>query len=228
MSTDDNQNLVDHLEQVKQQYQQQSLITRLEKLATDLRELILEKTVAGRVLDYDAETYDELRRQIQQLKTAAEAGDLETVSKHIEDAEVALEEAESRMQGNRADPQSTFVNRLDSMEQLNEQLEVVDQATIRQLKKLAEESRWTAKLDVDEETPIEDAINAATEFADARRREYETAEQTIFEPYLEDELADIVSDLLSDSPPILSDVEPETIQQLSESDLGKYVALRFS
>lgn len=228
MSESDTQNLVEHLEQVKQQYQQQSLISRLEELATDLRELLLEKAVAETVLDYDAGTYDELREQVQRLNTAAEAGDLKTVAEYIEDAEGTLDAAESRMHGDRADPQSTFVSRLDSMEQLNEQLGVVDQVTLRELRKLAEESRWTAALEVDNDTPIEDAINAAIEFGDARRQEYETAEQAIFKPYLEGELADIVNDLLSDSPPTLCEIEPETIHQLSESDLGKYVALRFS
>lgn len=228
MSDSNNQNLVEHLEQVKQQYKQQSLISRLENLASDLRLLILEKAVAERVLDYDAGTYDELREQVQRLKTAAEAGDLEIVAEHIEDAEEALNAAESRMQGNRADPQSAFVSRLDSMEQLNEQLGVVDQVTLRELRKLAEESRWTAALDFDDDAPIGDAINTAIEFGDARRQEYETVEQAIFKPYLEGEIADIVNDLLSDSPPTLSEIDSETIRQLSESDLGNYVALRFS
>lgn len=227
MSKNNNQNLVEHLEQVKQQYKQQSLISRLEDLAADLRMLIIEKEVAERVLDYDAGTYDELREQVQQLKTAAEAGDLETVAEHIEDAEEALDTAESRMQGNRAEPQSAFVSRLDSMEQLNEQLGVVDQVTLLELRKLAEESRWTTALNVDYDTPIKDAINAAIEFGDARRQEYEAVEQEIFKPYLEGELADIVNDLLSDSPPTLCEIDPETIRQLSESDLGKHVALRF-
>lgn len=228
MSESDTQNLVEHLEQVKQQYQQQSLISRLEDLATDLRELLLEKAVAETVLDYDAGTYDELREQVQRLNTAAEAGDLETVAEHIEDAEDALDAAESRMQGNRADPQSAFLSRLDSMEQLNKQLAVIDQATLRELKKLAEESRWTADLDIEGDTPIEDAINTAIEFGNARRQEYEAAEQAIFKPYLEGELADIVDDLLSDSPPMLCETDSETINKLSESDLGKYVALRFN
>ena len=192
MSESDTQNLVEHLEQVKQQYRQQSLISRLEELATDLRELLLEKAVAETVLDYDAGTYDELREQVKQLNTAAEAGDLETIAEHIEDAEDALDAAESRMQGNRADPQSAFLSRLDSMEQLNEQLGVVDHATLRKLRKLAEESRWTADLDIEDDTPVEDATNAAIEFGNARRQEYEAAEQAIFKPYLEGDLADIV------------------------------------
>jgi hypothetical protein len=227
MSESNTHNLVEHLEQVKQQYQQQSLISRLEELANDLRELLLEKAVAETVLDYDAGTYDELREQVQRLNSAAEAGDLETVSEHIEEAEDAIDAAESRMQGNRADPQSAFLSRLDSMEQLNEQLAVVDQATLRELKKLAEESRWTTELDIEDDTPIEEAINTAIEFGNTRRQEYEAAEQAIFKPYLEGELADIVEGLLSDSPPMLCETDSETIDKLSKSDLGKYIALRF-
>ena len=67
MSESNTHNLVEHLEQVKQQYQQQSLISRLEELANDLRELLLEKAVAETVLDYDAGTYDERREQVQRL-----------------------------------------------------------------------------------------------------------------------------------------------------------------
>ena len=103
----------------------------MEKLAASLRELLLEEAVVETVLNYDTQTHDALRGQIRQLKAAADAGDLTTVARHIEEAEESLDVAESRMQGNRVDPQSAFINRLDSMERLNQQLNVVDQTTLQ-------------------------------------------------------------------------------------------------
>ncbi|WP_435362366.1 hypothetical protein [Haloarchaeobius sp. DFWS5] len=228
MSTNREYSLTAHLKRVKRQYQQQSLILRLEELAADLRDFLLEKAVAEAVLDYDAVTHDKLRDRISWLRSAAEAGDLGVVAEHIEVAEEALEAAESRMQGNRAEPLSTYISRLDSMERLNEQLGVVDQATLRELRTLAEEGRWTDDLDIDEDTPIEEAVDAAVEFGEARREEYDVAEQAIFKPYLEGELAEIVEALLSDSPTVLSGIDPTTLDELAESDLGDYVGLRFS
>ena len=228
MSENDTQSLTEHLENIKDQYQQQSLISRLEALAADLRELLLEQAVSETLLDYNAETHEELRDVVTRLKSAAADGDLATIEQYIGEAENALNTAENRMQAARATPQTTYVERLDSMMRLNEQLGVVDDTTLHELRKIVSEGQWTAQIEIEENASIDEAVSTAREYGERRREEYEAAEQAIFEPYFEGEFEGIVRDLLSDTPLVLSDVDIDTLDKFADSDLGDHVSLRFT
>jgi hypothetical protein len=226
MSTDE-ETVVDRLRRVHSQYKQRDLQRQLEDTADTLAELYLQKVVYETVLDTTISIDEDLRSTIQEIRSHLEDGDTETVTEQVGTLKERVQAFENELEKEISEPLSTYRSNVNSMQRLNQRLDVFDTAELEGLRRFLEPGDVLSRIDFEEEADLEEKIATAGAVAAEYRTTYDSARTELFETYLETEYGDKVTMMMSDSPPMLESFDEQELDDLYESDLAPYIELRF-
>lgn len=226
MSTDEG-TVVDRLRRVHSQYKQRDIQRQLEGAAETLAELYLEKVVYETVLDTTISIDGDLRSTIQEIRSHLEEGDTETVTAQVETLKERVQTFENELEKETSEPLSTYRSNVESMQRLNQRLEVFDTTELESLRSFLEPGDVLSRIDFEDEADLEEKIATAGAVAAEYRTTYDSARMKLFETYLETEYGDKVTMMMSDSPPRLESFDEQELKELYESDLAPYIELRF-
>lgn len=225
-SEDDTADLTTHLKSIQNRYRRQEQVQRLEDIGDELHRLLLERAVSEALLDITIDVDPDLRSQIGVVRNYAVNGDVDAIEETVDELEREVEAYRKQMDSDRVQPQSTFLNNLSSMIDLNEQLEVVDHQDLIRLRETVHSGKWLTDIDQGGTDSIEEQIETARSTGTSKREIYDRATEEIFEAYLDSELKEIVQDILDDEPTTLEAVDQEDLVALATSDLGEHIRLQ--
>lgn len=218
--------VTNRLQQVQAQYRRRGLEIRLEDVADDLREILLERSLCEALFNIEIETDPDLQSELSSIRGQIDESDLEGISDRIANLEEQVDQYESKLWSTVSGPQTTYRSNVDSMEQLNSQLGKVDSEDLDELSQLLAEGDWLSRADVDLDNSLSQQLETVRSFGQTFHEIYIDAEELIFEPYFEGRWGEEIKKILAEESFSLEDASAGCIEFLRESDLGPHLEIR--
>lgn len=220
--------VLDQLNEVQSQYRRKDLRNQLEELGEELEQLLLDKALYEGLFDTTIEIDNNLKATIRETRSQLEDGDMDAVEQGIKSIQDEKEAFESTLKQEVADSLSTWRSNLDSMIRLNKAIEKMDADDLDELQTFLRPGNLSPDLEFAGDPSLEQKIERTHEYGANHRETFLEATTEIFEPYLnDDDIGDAVKTLLSGDEFFIEDLDPETFQQLKDSELSAYIELSF-
>jgi len=215
------------LETMHQQHLRQDLEDRLEDLADDMEETVLQAIIARDFLELDVAISDEAKAKVQEAKEYADNRGIEALDEIIDDLEDQVDEEARTVENPIQDERSDERDRVTAMRELNEHVEAADAGKLEALETLLSDWNWKAQVYTDEVgESFEAKQQSAHEFTQTMSSSLTEVREALLGNYSGTTLAPVINQLLGDDPFHYTDLTGEEKEALDGSKLADYVELR--
>lgn len=224
---DDRSGFEQQLDTMHQQHLRQDLEDRLEDLADDMEETVLQAIIARDFLELDVAISDDAKAKVKEAKEYADNREIEALDEIIDDLEDQVNEEARTVENTIQDERSDERDRVTAMRELNEHVEAADAGKLEALETLLSDWNWKAQVYTDD---VGDSFEAkqqsAHEFAQTMSSSLTEVREALLGNYSETTLAPVINQLLGDDPLHYTDLTEEEKEALDGSKLADYVELR--
>jgi hypothetical protein len=228
MSETSDQSLFEQeLETVHQQYLRQDLEDRLEAVATEMEETILQAIIARDFLSLEVEVSDEAKEKVREAKGYADDRDFDALDDVIDDVEEQVSQEARQIENTIQEERTGERGRVRAMRKLNEHVEAADMSKLKALESLLDDWDWKAQVYTDEaEDSFEAKQQEARDVADTMSNALQQVQEDLLGSYSGTTLEDVMHQLLSDDPLYFNDLSEEEREALTGSSLADYLGIR--
>jgi len=215
------------IETVHQQYLRQDLEDRLEDVATEMEETILQAIIARGFLGLDVNVSDDAREHVQDAKEYADDRDFDSLDDIIDDVEDHVSQEARQVENTIQEERTEERDRVSAMRKLNEHVEAADVGKLKALESLLDDWDWKAHVYTDE---AEDSFRAkqqeAHDVAETMSNALEQVQEDLLGSYNGTTLEEVMDRLLSDDPLYFNDLTEEEREALTGSNLADHLEIR--
>jgi len=228
MSETSDQSLFEQeLETVHQQYLRQDLEDRLEEVATEMEETMLQAIIARDFLDLEVEVSDEAKEKVREARGYADDRDFDALDDVIDDVENPVSQDARQIENTIQEERTEERDRVRAMRKLNERVEAADMGKLKALESLLDDWDWKAHVYTDEaENSFEGKQQEARDVADTMSNALQRVQEDLLGSYSGTTLEDVMDQLLSDDPLYFNDLTEEEREALTGSNLADYLKIR--
>ena len=181
-----------------QQHLRQDLEDRLEDIADDMEETILQAIIARDFLEMDVAISDDAKAKVQEAKEYADDRDFASLDAIIDDLEDQISE-EARTIGNRIQKErSEEGERVSAMRELNEHVETADEGKLKALDSLLDDWDWKAHVYTEENQSFEAKQQEARDVAETMSKALKQVQEDLLGSYSGTTLGQVMDQLLAD------------------------------
>jgi hypothetical protein len=218
----------DRLEAMYERYRRRSIGDKLEDIAEEMEDTLLQQAMAEAFFDERLEIDSDAKAAVEELRAALGEGNYETVENKLDNVETAVETAAAAVETEIQRYQLEMLSTVQAMERLNERVNRVNEVRLQSLRQLLEDWNWEMYLDVDDDAPFEHKREEAQAIGQELVETFEELKEKLFGPYKGTELWHIVEQLLDEERLTYAALTPDERELLAESDLTEYVELSLS
>ena len=228
MSETSDQSLFEQeLETVHQQYLRQDLEDRLEEVATEMEETMLQAIIARDFLDLEVEVSDEAKEKVREARGYADDRDFDALDDVIDDVEGQVSQEARQIENTIQEERTEERDRVRAMRKLNEHVEAADMNKLKALESLLDDWDWKAQVYTDEaEDSFEAKQQEARDVADTMSNALHQVQEDLLGSYSGTTLEDVMDQLLSDNSLYFNDLSEEEREALTGSSLADYLEIR--
>ncbi|AGN01171.1 hypothetical protein L593_06110 [Salinarchaeum sp. Harcht-Bsk1] len=228
MSETSDQSLFEQeLETVHQQYLRRDLEDRLEKVATEMEETMLQAIIARDFLDLEVKVVDEAKEKVQEAGGYADERDFDALDDIIDNVEDQVSQEAHQIENKIHEERTEERDRVRAMRKLNEHVEAADMGKLNALESLLDDWNWKAQVYTDEaEESFEAKQQEARDVAATMSNALQQVQKDLLGSYSGTTLEDVMDQLLSDEPPCFNDLSEEEREALTGSNLANYLEIR--
>lgn len=228
MSETSDQSLFEQeLETVHQQYLRQDLEDRLEEVATEMEETMLQAIIARDFLDLAVGVSDEAKEKVREAKGYAEDRDFDALDHIIDDVEDQVNQEARQIVNTIQEERTEERDRARAMRELNEHVEAADTGKLKALESLLDDWDWKAQVYTDEaEDSFEAKQQEAHDVAATMSNALQQVQEDLLGSYSGTTLGDVMDQLLADDPLYFNDLTEEEHTALTGSSLADYLEIR--
>ena len=228
MSETSDQSLFEQeLETIRQQYLRQDLEDRLEEVATEMEETMLQAIIARDFLDLEVEVSDEAKGKVREAKGYTDDRDFDNLDDLIDDVEDQVSQEAREVENTIQEERTEERDRVRAMRKLNEHVEAADMGKLKALESLLDDWDWKAQVYTDEaEDSFEAKQQEARDVADTMSNALQQVQEDLLGSYSGTTLEDVMDQLLSDDPLYFNDLSEEEREALTGSNLADYLEIR--
>jgi hypothetical protein len=225
--TSDQSRFEQELETVHQQYLRQDLENRLEEVATEMEETMLQAIIARDFLDLAVEVSDEAKEKVREAKGYAADRDFDDLDDVIEDVEDQVSQEARQIENAIQEERTEERDRVRAMRKLNEHVEAADMSKLKALESLLDDWDWKAQVYTDEATDsFEAKQQEARDVAATMSNALQQVQEDLLGSYSGTTLEDVMDQLLSDDPLYFNDLSEEEREAMTGSSLADYLEIR--
>lgn len=209
-------------------YRRKHLKDQLDDLAAKMEETLFHKAVGEAFFDEQITIEEDVKQTVEDAVSDLEAENYDKIEEELEDVKQDIERAETVVD-NRI--QELRINREDTvtaMRRLNERVERVDSSQVQALESLLDNWDWRAQVYTGDAETFEEYRNEAQDFGEDMARVFDQLKEDLFGEYSDTELRPLVDKLLDDDRLRLADLSETERKQLAESDLADHIELKLS
>lgn len=215
----------EQLEAIYEQRRRQGLEAELDNLADTMEETILERVLAEAFFETTIEISPDAKQAVEETRQLLEQNNYDALAERLPETRDAVEtqhrEVTNRIHQARIDVHNT----VKGMIRLNQRVEREDESRLEALDVLLDDWNWEAHIEGDS---IDERKNAAQEYGLSMRQSLDDAKSTLFGPYRDTPLDELVDRLLDDERLTLAALSEEELRRLYESDLADYLEVTLS
>lgn len=228
MSETNDQSLFEQeLETVHQQYLRQDLEDRLEEVATEMEETMLQAIIARDFLDLEVEVSDEAKEKVREARGYADDRDFDALDDVIDDVEDQVGREARQIENMIQEERTEERDRVRAMRKLNEHVEAADMGKLKALESLLDDWDWKAQVYTDEaEDSFEAKQQEARDVAATMSNALQQVQEDLLGSYSGTTLEDVMDQLLSDDPLYFNDLSDEEREAMTGSSLADYLEIR--
>jgi len=228
MSETSDQSLFEQeLETVHQQYLRQDLEDRLEEVATEMEETMLQAIIARDFLDLEAEVSDEAKEKVREASGHADDRDFDALDDVIDDVEDQVSQEARQIENTIQEERTEERDRVRAMRKLNEHVEAADMGKLKALESLLDDWDWKAHVYTDEaKDSFEAKQQEARDVAATMSNALQQVQEDLLGSYSGTILEDVMDQFLSDDPLYFNDLTEEEREALTGSNLADYLEIR--
>lgn len=227
MSTDEVTNVTKRLQAVQNQYRRKHLQQRLDDLAEELEILYLRKELYEALLEVTIEIDPKLQSLVKKTREKVSEGDFESVESTVNSLETQLSDYNNDIEKKVTGKLETCRSNIDSIKKLNQRLGKLDSKKIEDTEEFYEPGNMVERVELETDSSLAEKVETVQSTANRYKKRYDEMVAEIFEPYLESEYGDKVTEMMSDDPPSLDAFDDGELGQLRDSDLSPHIELRF-
>lgn len=214
------------LETMHQQHLRQDLEDRLEDIADDMEETILQAIIAREFLEMDVAISEDAKAKVQEAKEYADDRDFASLDTIIDDLEDQISE-EARTIGNRIQKErSEEGERVSAMRELNEYVEAADGGKLKALDSLLDDWDWKAYVYTEENQSFEAKQQEARDVADTMSKALKQVQHDLLGSYSGTTLGQVMDHLLADESLYFNDLTEDEREALAGSNLADHIEIR--
>lgn len=212
---------------VHQQYLRQDLEDRLEEVATEMEETMLQAIIARDFLGLAVEVSDEAKEKVREAKGYTDDRDFDALDDVIDDVEDQVSQEARQIENAIQEERTEERDRVRAMRKLNEHVEAADMGKLKALESLLDDWDWKAQVYTDEaEDSFEAKQQEARDVADTMSNALQQVQEDLLGSYSGTTLEDVMDQLLSDDPLYFNDLSEEEREALTGSSLADYLEIR--
>lgn len=213
------------LEQVYEQYQQQHLYEELDDIADQMEETLLQCVIANNLFERSLSVSQKARDTVEAAQAAVQNDDVHRLEELIPEVETRVDEEETRINNEIQESRIEMYETVKAMRGLNEEIQVYNQGRLRGLETLLDDWSWKQHVYIEENNSYEERYNEAEEFATDMRSVFDDAKQAIGGEFTGQEIESLVDNLLNEGGVSFTELSPEQIQALADSEISSYLHL---
>jgi hypothetical protein len=228
MSETSDQSLFEQeLETVHQQYLRQDLEDRLEEIATEMEETMLQAIIAKDFLSLEVEVSDEAKENVREAREYVDDRDFDALDDVIEDVEDQVSQEARQIENTIQEERTEERDRVRAMRKLNEHVEAADMAKLKALESLLDDWDWKAHVYTDEaDDSFEVKQQEARDVAATMSNALQQVQEDLLGSYSGTILEDVMDQLLSDDTLYFNSLTEEEREALTGSNLADYLEIR--
>lgn len=218
-------NLKQQLNNVYQRYRRRSLENQLDEVASDMSATLLQIIIAEKMLPSNEFSIDkEAVEAVERGETLLNEKRFDDLSKEIDDIKKTVADARREVENEISIARGAQREVLRVMQELNKEKNIVDQARLKALSTLIHGWEWEAQIEGDS---FEERKASAEEYGEDMRESYRDVRKELFDSYADGVLHDTVDKIINERLS-LADLTPDELTAIKETELTKYIELRFS
>lgn len=225
--TSDQSLLEQELETVHQQYLRQDLEDRLEEVATEMEETMLQAIIARDFLDLEVEVSDEAKEKIREAKGYADDRDFDALDDVIDDVEDQVSQEARHIENTIQEERTEERDRVRAMRKLNEHVDAADMGKLEALESLLDDWDWKAQVYTEEaEDSFEAKQQEARDVADTMSNALKRVQEDLLGSYSGTTLEQVMDQLLSDNVLYFNHLTADEREALTGSNLAENTEIR--
>jgi hypothetical protein len=216
-------NIEEHLELLRDGYQQQHIYNKLDDLSEVMERSILQYTIADILFEEEFKIDEEAKEVVKNTRGYLEKNFMKPLEDKMGPLEEKVKEVdrEGKIHQSRTEMQST----VEAIRKINKDIGEVDDDRLQKLESLLDNWDWETKIDWSSPDDTEAKIKDAEEFAQEMLSVYEDAKAIIGSEFKGSEIEDVVESLLNEGGLSLSELSESQRQSLANSTVGDYVEI---
>lgn len=225
--TNDQPSFEEQLGALHRRYLRQDIETRLEDMAMQMEETLLQATIACEFLNVDVRIEDDVKDRVQTAKAHAENQQFDELNDMIDELEDDVAEVAREVENTIQEERSEEQDRVSAMRSLNEHVEAADAGKLRALESLLSDWDWKSQVYTEE---VGDSFEAKREeahnYAETMTEALTEAQNALLGTYSETTLESVMEQLMADEPFHYEDLTQEEHEALEDAALAEYIELR--
>lgn len=222
--------LMDRLQRVYNQYQQQHVYDRLNQIAAEMEDTLLQVTIADVLFEETIELEKSAQQSVADVRAALNQDEETVEGQSITMDEADIDELEQvvtteaeRIETRIHELRTQHASAVEAMQQLNEELNVAESDQLAVLSSLL--SDWNWRNHIPEADSFEERRTEAIAFAEDMDTVLEESRQKIGAGFEGEDIETLAETLLNGDRLSLTDLEPAQRDALAESELGRYLTV---
>ncbi|WP_123538152.1 hypothetical protein [Halosimplex salinum] len=217
----------EELDSIHQRYLRQDLEDRLEDVATEMEETMLQAIIARNFLSLGIAVSDDAKGQVREAKRFADERKFDVLDEVIDDVEDKVSQEAQEVQDAIQEERTGERDRVRAMRKLNEYVEATDKSQLKALESLLDDWDWKAHVYTNEsQDSFEAKQQEAHEVAETMSSALRQVQDDLLGSYSGTSLADVMDQLLSDDRFYFNDLTAEERKALTGSNLADHLEIR--
>lgn len=222
--------LMARLQRVYNQYQQQHVYDRLNQIAAEMEDTLIQVTIANGLFEKTIELDESAQQNVADVRAAlSQDGDtaadrsIGIDESDIDELEQVVKDEAERVETSIHELRAQQSSTVEAMEHLNEEINVADSERLAVLSKLL--SDWNWRDHISETDSFEEKRTEAVAFAEEMEAVFEESRQKIGAGFEGEEIETLAETLLNGDKLSLTELEPAQRDALADSELGQYLTV---
>jgi hypothetical protein len=217
------------LETMHEQHLRRDLEDRLEDVADEMEETILQAIIARDFLELDVAISDDAREKVQDAKEYADDLDFDALDDTIDNLENQVSQEARTVENTIQEERTEERNRVSAMRELNKHVGAADMGKLKALESLLDDWDWKAHVYTEEnQDSFEAKQQEAHDVAETMSNALKQVQEDLLGSYSGTTLERVMNQLLSDDSLYFNDLTDEERKALTGSNLADYLELGLS
>lgn len=221
------QTLISNLKGVQERYRRQSLESRLEDVAEDLRDIKLQVAIMEEMFDTEVGIDQELVQEVKQARKYVKEDEYDSLEEEVDTLEQKANSAQNSIEQALSKQLVSYENRVNAMVRINKKVNAYNQDSLEGLRSLLDEWNWREAASIEDVSDFQTQLEESRSFGSDMKEIYDNARSKIIEPLADEGIKGTVESILGPESVHLTDLSQDEREKLVESDLGDYLAITF-